>query len=185
MKTMRAWVVVMMIGSGCGGGEAMSLGPIDARCTALCMSSEPTCTTDVTDCEQLCQLRVADVASLCTTCLLDHSNAGTCGSGQVCCPDPNFPNGVLDCTTECTGSVGVNPSAHPICTDVCASNEPSCSAAVTTCLDQCEARVHGVTGLCALCLLDGANGGTCGSGQICCPHPEFPAQTAACAAVCQ
>jgi hypothetical protein len=52
-------------------------------------------------------------------------------------------------------------------------------------MDQCEARVSGVSGLCALCLLDRANGGSCGSGQICCPHPEFPASTSDCTDVCK
>ena len=183
MKTMCAWVVVVLVGCG-GGGGTMPFDTIDARCTALCKSSEPTFSDEVTTCEQECQLRVADVMSLCTTCLLDHANAGTCAQGQICCPNAEFPNGVQDCKTECTGSVGVNPAPSPLCTDLCASTEPTCTAQAQSCLDQCEARVNGVSGLCALCLLDGANGGTCTSGQICCPSPHFPAQTADCTAVC-
>ena len=52
------------------------------------------------------------------------------------------------------------------------------------CLQQCDARVAGVSGLCALCLLEGANGGTCASGQTCCPSPHFPTTVEACASVC-
>ena len=182
---MALMVALAACGGGSGGDDDMSLGTIDARCTALCKSSEPTCTDDVTDCQQLCQVRVADMGSLCATCLLDHANGGVCGGGQVCCPDPEFPNGVQDCETECTGSTGVNPAQHPICVDLCASDEPSCSGQVSACMDQCEARVQGVSGLCALCLLDGANGGTCASGQVCCPSPHFPTSTADCTDVCQ
>lgn len=185
MKTTRAWwVVAILVGCGGGGSSGGPFDSIDARCTALCMSSEPTCAADVTDCEQLCQLRVADVQSLCTTCLLDHANGGTCSSGAVCCPRAHFPNGVEDCKTECTGSTGVNPTEHPVCADICASSEPSCTAQAQSCLDQCEARVHGVSGLCALCLLEGANGGTCASGSICCPSPHFPNGTADCTDAC-
>ncbi len=178
-------LVVTLLGVGCGGGGGDDgLGTLDARCMALCMSSEPTCTTEVTDCQTQCQLRVADVASACTTCLLDHANAGTCASGMVCCPNAEFPNGVEDCKTECAGSAGVNPAQHPLCTDLCASDEPTCTSQASMCVDTCEARIHGVTGLCALCLLDGANGGNCASGQICCPDPHFPTATSDCADVC-
>lgn len=136
------------------------------------------------DCEPLCQVRVAGMAPLCATCLLD--SAGTrCSSNATCCPDPSYPNGVTDCATECAGSAGVNPSGdHPICADICKSDEPSCSTEVASCLSQCDARVAGVSGLCALCLLDNANGGTCGSGMVCCPNPHFPATTASCTSVC-
>ena len=39
--------------------------------------------------------------------------------------------------------------------------------------------------VCALCLLDGADGGTCGSGGPCCPNPSFPSSVSACASLCQ
>ena len=180
------WLVAMVLLVGCGGSDtSSSLGEIDARCKALCASSEPTCGSDVTTCEQECQIRVQNMAPLCGTCLLEHSNGGTCAAGEVCCPSPDFPNSVMDCGSSCSGSVGVNPSPHPICNDICASHEPTCSAQVQSCLDACDARVAGVSGLCALCLLEGANGGTCASGEVCCPSPHFPTSVETCASVCQ
>ena len=76
------------------------------------------------------------------------------------------------------------PDDHPICTDLCFSSDTECSSAVAQCLDECHARIQGVSGLCALCLLDGAYGGVCGGGGACCPDPEFPASANACATVC-
>jgi hypothetical protein len=79
----------------------------------------------------------------------------------------------------------VNPAGdHPICTKVCSSDDASCSAAVTQCLQECNSRVRGVDGVCALCLLDGAHSGTCAGGGPCCPEPEFPSRASACAAFC-
>jgi hypothetical protein len=179
-------VLVMVLVAACGGdSSSTSLGEIDARCKSLCASSEASCSMDVTTCEQDCQLRVQNMAPLCATCLLESSNAGTCSQGQVCCPSPEFPNSVLDCGSACAGSVGVNPTPHhPICSDLCASTDAACSADAQSCLDQCDARVAGVSGLCALCLLEGANGGVCASGQTCCPSPHFPTSVADCSSVC-
>jgi hypothetical protein len=177
-------VYVLVLVAACG-GSSTGLGAIDARCKTLCASSDASCATEVTSCEDECQLRVAGMTAACTTCLLDRANAGTCSVGQTCCPNAEFPNTVLACASSCTGSPGVNPSGdHPICTDICASSEPSCSTAVTSCLQQCDARVRGTTGLCALCLLQDANGGTCASGQTCCPSPEFPTSATSCSSVC-
>lgn len=183
---MKTLVMVLVLVAACGGssGDGMSLGAIDARCKTLCASNEPTCGSDVTRCEQECQLRVQNMAPQCGTCLLENSNGGTCSNGQVCCPRADFPNSALDCGSACAGSVGVNPSPHPICNDICGSSEPSCGSDVQSCLDACDQRVAGVSGLCALCLLEGANGGTCASGQICCPSPHFPTSVNACASVC-
>ncbi len=179
-------LLVLVLVAACGGSDtSTSLGEIDARCKTLCASSEPSCGSAVTTCEQECQVRVQNMAPLCGTCLLEHSNGGTCTQGQICCPSPDFPNSVLDCGSSCTGSMGVNPSPHPICNDICASSEASCGSDVQSCLDQCDARVAGVSGLCALCLLEGANGGTCTSGQTCCPSPHFPTSVESCASVCQ
>ena len=181
-----AWLIVF---AACDGGSS-GTGPdpfatIDARCKALCMSDEPTCSTDVTTCEQECQLRVAGMQSLCATCLLENSDGGDCASGEICCPDAHFPNGALDCKDACATSTGVNPAHNPLCSDLCSSDEPTCTDEATACLDQCEARIAGVSGLCALCLLDDANGGTCSSGSVCCPSPHFGTTVEACADVCQ
>ena len=184
---MMKWTVVLVLLVACGGGDSSSqLGDIDARCKALCASTEATCSTEVTTCEQECQLRVADISPVCTTCLLENSHGGTCSVGMICCPDPQFPQGPVDCASSCADSVGVNPSGdHPICTAICASSEPTCDADVASCLAQCDARVQGVSGLCALCLLDGANGGVCAGGDTCCPsHPTFPTSVASCDSVC-
>jgi len=182
MKRMAILVLVAACG---GGGSSDSLGEIDARCKNLCASSEGSCSMDVTTCEQDCQLRVQNMAPLCATCLLENDSGGTCSSGMICCPSPEFPNSVLDCGSSCAGSVGVNPTPdHPICTDICSSAHVECASDVQTCLQQCDARVAGVSGLCALCLLEGANGGTCVSGQTCCPSPHFPTTVEACASVC-
>jgi hypothetical protein len=183
---MRWCVLVVGLMVACGGGSSgPELGDPDPRCTALCASTEPTCSAATAECEPVCQVRVAGMKPVCATCLLDHA-ATLCGGGATCCPDPDYPNSVVDCADSCADSDGVNPSGdHPICTDICASSEPSCSADVSACLAQCDARVHGVSGLCALCLLEGANGGTCAGGDVCCPHPQFPTSTETCASVCQ
>jgi len=181
------WMVVLVLVAACGGSggdDGMSLGAIDARCKTLCASNEPACGSDVTACEQECQVRVQDMAPLCGTCLLEHSNGGVCSSGQLCCPSPEFPNSVMDCGSSCTGSVGVNPAPHPICTSLCSSTDASCSAQAQSCLDSCEARIAGVSGLCALCLLEGANGGVCDSNQTCCPAANFPTSVESCASDC-
>jgi hypothetical protein len=184
------WLVLVLVAAcgGSSGDDGMSLGTIDARCKTLCASNEPTCGSDVTTCEQECQVRVQDMKPLCGTCLLENANGGECTTGQICCPRPEFPNSALDCGSACAGSVGVNPSPHPICNQICANSDASCGSAVQSCLDTCDARVAGVSGLCALCLLEGANGGVCagggGGGQPCCPSPEFPTSVNACASVC-
>ena len=179
----RALVIAVL--AACGGSNPSdSIGDIDARCTALCTSSEPTCSADVTTCEQECQLRVQNVQPFCATCLLEDSNGGECSVNQICCPSPEFPNSVLDCGSACADSAGVNPSNHPICADICASDDAACSTDAKACLDECNARVAGVSGLCALCLLDGANGGVCAGGQTCCPNPQFPRSVNDCASVC-
>ena len=172
-------------GNGGDGGGNQELGQLDPRCESLCMSSDTACSPDVTSCQPLCQVRVAGMSSLCATCLLDRSNGGTCSSGTLCCPHPQFPNKALDCASSCTGSKGVNPSGnHPICTKICSNNDASCSTQVSQCIQQCQASIQGVSGLCALCLLDGANGGTCSSGMVCCPHPSFPTSVTDCSSVC-
>jgi hypothetical protein len=171
-------------GGGGGGNGAGDLGPLDSRCTALCASSDNACTSNVAQCQPVCQVRVAGMSSLCATCLLQGSNSGACGGNGPCCPNPEFPQTVVDCASSCVGSAGVNPSGdHPICTDICSSGDATCTAQVTQCLQQCDARVHGVSGLCALCLLEGANGGACPGGAHCCPSPEF-ADPTPCASVC-
>lgn len=180
---LRSIVFIGLIACG-GGGSSGDLGDPDPRCTALCASTDATCSADTAKCEPICQVRVAGMMPLCATCLIDHA-ATLCGGGMTCCPRPDYPNSVLDCASSCTDSVGVNPSGdHPICTAICTSSEPSCSADVTSCLAQCDARVSGVSGKCALCLLENANGGTCNSGSVCCPHPSFPTSTNTCASVC-
>jgi hypothetical protein len=179
---MRKLVLVAVMA--CSGGST-SLGQLDPRCETLCASNVGSCSTAVTDCQQECQLRVANMTPTCTTCLLDRANGGTCSQGAVCCPSPDFPNSALACESSCVGSVGVNPSGdHPICTEICASSDATCSSQAASCLELCDTRVRGVTGLCALCLLDGANGGTCASGQTCCPSPQFPTSATSCAPVC-
>src|SRR5438105_2266581 len=144
---MMKLVFVLVVVVACG-GSSTSLGPPDPRCESLCASTTASCSMAVTDCQQECQLRVANMTPTCTTCLLDQANGGTCSSGMTCCPSPEFPNSVLDCQSSCSGSVGVNPSGdHPICTKICASSDASCSAQASSCLEQCDARVRGVTGL--------------------------------------
>lgn len=178
------WKLALVLVVACG-GSSTSLGPLDPRCEALCSNSTASCSTAVTDCQQECQLRVANMTATCATCLLDHANGGTCSAGQTCCPSPEFPNSVIDCQDSCKGSVGVNPAGdHPICSEICASTDSTCSTEASSCLQQCDARVAGVTGLCALCLLDGANGGACTVGQTCCPSPEFPTSATTCSSVC-
>lgn len=188
MKTMsvRIWIVMSfaLAGAACGASGGGDLGPPDSRCQSLCASADATCAADVSACQDQCQLRVTDIAPLCTTCLLDGASGGTCNSGAPCCPRAYFPDGVSDCSDACAGSTGVNPTDHPICDEICASSDASCSAEVTSCLDQCEARIAGVSGVCALCLLDGASGGDCASGTRCCPHPYFPTPVSACSAFC-
>jgi len=171
----------------CTGGEGDDddLGQLDPRCEALCSDDDATCTADVTECEQVCQARIAGVSASCATCLLDNSNGGTCAGGETCCPDPEFPSSALDCAALCEGSVGVNPSGtHPLCDALCSDEDPSCADEVTLCLQECQARIQGVTGLCATCLLEDANGGTCAGGTTCCPDPEFPTSVTDCAALC-
>ena len=183
----RAALVVVSFLIACGGGSAGpdGLGETDARCTALCASDDATCSMATAECEPECQVRVAGMKPLCATCLLEHAGTLCGGDAAACCPSPDYPNSVTDCADSCADSLGVNPSGdHPICTDICSSGEASCSAEVMSCLAQCDARVHGVSGLCALCLLENANGGSCGSGMVCCPHANFPTSTETCASVC-
>ncbi len=182
-------LVVMILVAGCASspatdGASVDLGPLDPRCQSLCQSSDASCASDVADCEPRCQIRVAGMSDACATCLLDQADKGTCASGAPCCPSPHFPAKVLDCAKSCAGSDGKNPSPHPVCTHLCASSDPSCDADAKACLDGCEARIKGATGLCALCLLDGASGGSCASDAPCCPHPEYPTSAASCASIC-
>lgn len=170
--------------SNVGAGGSNNLGPLDPRCSALCSSNDSSCTAAISDCEPRCQIRVAGMTPLCATCLLDKSDGGTCGSGGPCCPHPSFPNSVVECASSCKGSNGINPASHPVCAHLCASSDSACSMESAACLQQCEARIQGVSGLCALCLLDGANGGTCGSDGPCCPHADFPTAVTACSTVC-
>ncbi len=169
-------------GDGGGGG---GLGQLDPRCESLCADSDVACAAEVTRCQPVCQVRVTGMSALCATCLLEGSNGGSCGPGGPCCPNPNFPNSVLDCASPCSGSQGVNPSGdHPICTDICSSSDAACSTAAAQCLQECQARIQGVSGLCALCLLEGAQGGGCAAGLSCCPNPTFPTSVSTCASVC-
>jgi hypothetical protein len=185
LRLTTLFVAVLLTSCSNGGGADNGLGQLDPRCQSLCMSSDTACSADVTACQPLCQLRVAGMSSSCATCLLDGSNGGTCSSSSLCCPRPNFPSTALHCASSCAGSAGVNPSGtHPICNNICSNSDGSCSAQVDQCIQQCQARIQGVSGLCALCLLDGANGGTCSTGMLCCPHPEFPTSVTACASVC-
>src|SRR5688572_2730113 len=62
----------------------------------------------------------------------------------------------------------------PRCASLCEDSEAACSARVVECQRECQIRVAGMSGLCATCLLEGADGGTCGSGGLCCPNPSFP-----------
>jgi hypothetical protein len=176
------FVLVLGACGSSGGGD--TLGTLDPRCSALCASSDATCSGEVTDCQNLCQVRVAGMASTCATCLLDGSNGGSCAAGQTCCPDPHFA-AVMGCADPCKDSQGVNPSGtHPICADLCATTEASCSTQAASCVSECQARIAGVSGLCALCLLQGASGGNCSSGMVCCPNPSFPMAVSACSAFC-
>src|SRR5271157_2609044 len=128
MALAMAWAVSLAAagcgsGGGGGGGGANGggdLGPLDSRCAALCASSDNACSSDVAQCQPVCQVRVANMSTLCATCLLQGSNGGACGGNGPCCPNPEFPQTVLDCASSCTGSAGVNPSGdHPICADIC------------------------------------------------------------------
>jgi hypothetical protein len=172
-------------GSGGNGGGGVGLGQLDPRCESLCDDSDAACSADVVECQQECQVRVAGMSGLCATCLLEGSDGGTCGSGGTCCPNPSFPSSVLDCASSCSGSMGVNPSGdHPICIAICNSDDAACDADVTQCFQECRARIQGVSGICALCLLEDADGGVCGSGDLCCPDPNFPTSVEACAGAC-
>jgi hypothetical protein len=141
------------------------------------------------------------MSPLCATCLLEGSQSGECestssGAPAPCCPDPHFPNSVLDCASVCEGSVGASPSGdHPICVDICSDDDPACSEASAQCFQDCRARIQGTTGLCALCLLDGAQSGECegttvagssssGPEPACCPEAYFPTSVTDCASVC-
>ena len=180
-------VAALTVVGGCGGddGDGTDLGELDARCEALCDDDDEVCTEDVAVCELLCQVRVANVEPLCATCLLENSNAGICLGGEVCCPDPSFPSSVIDCAAVCESSAGVNPGDdHPMCADLCGDDDPACAEDASQCLDACTARVRGVSGLCANCLLDGTHNGVCVPGSPCCPDPEFPTSATDCAAVC-
>jgi len=183
----RMAFVAMVVTAACGGGDSENsgLGTLDGRCQALCADTDTGCEDDTARCELECQVRVAGMEPTCATCLLENSNAGTCGGGSTCCPDPEFNNSVLECASLCSTSEGVNPSGnHPICAAICATTDITCEDAETSCLAECNARVQGVTGLCALCLLEDANGGVCG-GSPCCPdNPEFPTSVQECASVC-
>lgn len=185
-------LLVALVAAACGGGgqggggdDDGELGPLDPRCRSLCADSDSACTAEVAECEPVCQVRVAGVSPLCATCLLEGAHNGACGDGVPCCPDPSFPNSVLECKTACAGSMGVNPAGdHPICADLCSTNDAACNTQARQCLQECEARVQGVSGLCALCLLEGSNGGACSPGAPCCPDPSFPNTVSACASVC-
>ncbi|HEY3354580.1 MAG TPA: hypothetical protein VGQ83_15115 [Polyangia bacterium] len=186
---LRACVVValLVLGSpGCGDGSGGGgLGALDPRCDALCAESDPACASAVTECQSVCQVRVAGLASLCATCLLEGANGGTCGGGGPCCPAPEFPASVRACADACAGSAGVNPAGdHPLCEALCADDDAACSADSAACFDECRVRIQGVSGLCALCLLEGAQNGACNAGAPCCPSPDFPTTVADCADVC-
>lgn len=189
MDLRSASVAILLIGAAaCGTRDddgLAGLGTLDPRCESLCADTDPACTAEVAECEPLCQVRVAGMTSLCATCLLEGADSGDCGGGGPCCPDPSFMNDVLTCENSCADSAGVNPAGdHPICTSICSDTDPACSTEVTACFQLCGARIEGVSGLCALCLLDGADPGDCGGGGPCCPDPSFPSSVPACAAVC-
>jgi hypothetical protein len=171
----------------CGGDDddGGGLGALDPRCEALCADGQAACSGDVAACQTQCQVRVAGLASLCASCLLQDMDTGACLPGALCCPDPAFPRSVLDCADVCADSAGVNPSGdHPICVEACSSSDPdACTVEITQCLSDCRSYVAGVSGLCALCLLEGADGGACAS-EPCCPDLELPAAVNDCAAFC-
>ncbi len=171
----------------CGGddGDGNGLGELDPRCGALCDEEDAACSDEVTECEQLCQVRIAGVASPCATCLMENAHLGDCGGGGPCCPDPDFETSVLDCAALCADSEGLNPTGdHPVCVSLCSSEDPACASDAGQCLDECQARIDGVSGLCATCLLEGASGGDCGGGGPCCPDIQFWNSPVDCAALC-
>lgn len=130
-------------------------------------------------------MRSAQLSAPCSTCLLEGATIGPCSPGEPCCPDPDFARSVLECASSCADSTGVNPAGdHPICVDLCATDEAECSTDAEQCFDACNARIQGVSGLCALCLLEGASSGGCNGDGPCCPDPDYPASAEACASVC-
>ncbi len=187
---MMRWAMplVYVLLSGCnsepnpnGGSD---LGELDPRCEALCSEQATDCSDAVSECEQLCQVRIAGVSDLCATCLVEDAQTD-CGGSSLCCPNPSFPNTVLDCDSSCATSQGVNPQGdHPVCVKICTSDDAACEDSDAYCLQKCHARIAGVSGLCATCLLDGAYGGECGAGQACCPYLECPTSAEDCAGVC-
>jgi hypothetical protein len=191
--TLPALLLATLLGcggddDGDGGDPGDGIGDIDPRCASLCEEEDQSCAADVSLCEDVCQSRVAGVSSLCATCLLEGSDSGECSSGGPCCPDPDFES-VLDCASSCEGESGVNPSGdHPVCVALCSHDDPVCEADASQCLAECKARIEGVSGLCATCLLEDSHSGACdgGSGDEdpCCPDPDFPTTTEDCAAVC-
>ena len=60
----------------------------------------------------------------------------------------------------------------PRCQSLCSSEEPECTDGVDSCELECQVRVVGMSSICATCLLDNANGGSCGLGGLCCPNPN-------------
>jgi hypothetical protein len=189
VRVLLVVLAVLSASAACGGGggarDAAGSGALDPRCESLCATTATDCNAKVASCEAVCQIRVTGMAPTCATCLLEQSNGGVCADALTCCPSPEFPMRTLDCASACAGSVGVNPSVtHPICAALCASDDASCQTDAAHCVDTCQARIHGVSGLCALCLLDRANGGSCTPGAPCCPHPEFPTSANACASLC-
>jgi hypothetical protein len=185
-KILLAFCLVVFVACGGGSGDpGGGLGPTDPRCESLCASNDMSCANDVAECKPVCQVRVAGFSAPCSTCLLDGAHGGACSPGVPCCPDPQFRNTVIDCAGMCAGSKGINPGGnHPICTALCSSDDMACAADVASCMQTCQARIQGVSGLCAICLLEGANGGSCSGGASCCPHPQFPRPATACAALC-
>lgn len=186
MRTLTSVLLssAVLLSCGGGGGDDM-LGELDPRCEALCSHDDDACADDVTQCQQLCQVRIAGVESLCASCLLEDAHLDACGNGGPCCPDPEFETSALDCATSCAGSAGVNPAGgHPVCVAVCSDDDPACVEDAATCMAECQARVDGVSGLCATCLLEGAGSSPCNAGGPCCPDIRFWNTATDCAAVC-
>lgn len=175
--------------AGCSSDGGSSAGPayseIDQRCQTLCASSAPACQPEVSSCELECQSRIEGVSAVCAACLLEDAHGGPCAGGGPCCPRPEF-SAVLSCADLCAGEVGVNPEGeHPMCAALCSSDEPACEDGVASCAQSCQGRIMGVSGLCATCLLEGAYGGPCAEGALCCPgRPEFPQGARDCAPLC-
>ncbi len=160
---------------GAGGAGAMpdAGGPgqaLDERCVALCEDEDPVCADAVNGCRAVCAARIDGLEGLCRACLLEDANGGACAGGATCCPDPEFPTSTLDCAEVCAEQPGAAPAdPHPLCLDVCSDEDPACAEDAAACLAECARLIEGVSGYCATCLLEEANGGACAGGASCCP----------------